>query len=90
MGRFSQLSSSQEVGSFDGQFSPSELRRAQGCVDSAVGLGGSGRCSVSSLLSCLGALFQLCGNGVSLCPSSSAAAPLSLPTIDPSLSHRAA
>ena len=38
-GWFSQLSSSQGVGSFDGLFSPSELRRAmRGCVNSAVGL----------------------------------------------------
>ena len=41
MGRFSQLRSSEEVGSFDGPFSPSELRRDLGvCVDSAVGLDG--------------------------------------------------
>ena len=41
MGRFSQLRSSQEVGSFGGPFSPSELRRALGvCVDSAMGLDG--------------------------------------------------
>ena len=41
MGRFSHLRSSEEVGSFDGPFSPSELRRDLGvCVDSAVGLDG--------------------------------------------------
>ena len=32
MGPFSHLSSSQEVGSFDGPFTPSELRRAVGFV----------------------------------------------------------
>ena len=41
MGRFSQKSSSREVGSFDDSFNPSELRRALGvCVDSAVCLDG--------------------------------------------------
>ena len=77
--RFSQPSSAQGVGSFDGPFSPSELRRAlRSCVDSAVGLDGVPHSllkvpflgGISSFLSCLGAWFVLCGNGASWCTSS--------------------
>ena len=96
MGRFSQLRSSQEVGSFGGPFSPSELRRALGvCVvilqwalmecrtpcSKSRSLGGSAPCSICSISSCLGAWFPLCGNGALWCPSSNGETPVSPPTV---------
>ena len=93
-----------EVGSFDGPFTPSELRRALGvCVDSAMGLDGvpyslfkvpfpwwqRALLNLFNLVLSWG-LFPLCGNGALWCPSSNGETPVSPPTVAPSLLRRAA
>ena len=83
------------MGSFDGPFTPSELRRAalMECrtpCSKSRSLGGNAPCSICSVSSCLAAWFPLCGNGALWCPSSNAETPVSPPTVAPSLLRRAA